>query len=139
MKKSISKIILIISLSLFVGFSNTPCLADESTQLKHALETLGAMKYLEALKLLTPLADNGNPTAATKLAELYRYGLGVERDYTTARKWFEIGAKGSDIDAIDSLAWLVENGIGGSKDKQRAMALHEQAARLGSSHAQYCM
>ena len=44
--------------------------------------------YASALKELRPLAEKGDSRAQSKLASMYRNGLGVPKNYAEAIKWY---------------------------------------------------
>lgn len=46
-------------------------------------------QYTGLLKIIQPLATDGNGEAMGRLAELYRYGRGVERNLDNAKYWME--------------------------------------------------
>jgi TPR repeat protein len=43
--------------------------------------------YATALRLLEPLAEQGNAHAQTKLGAMYDSAIGVPKDYAQAMKW----------------------------------------------------
>ena len=57
-------------------------------------------EYPEALLLLTPLGEKGNPDAAFALALLYQNGRGVRADSAAAAKWYRVAAD-QGVDGID--------------------------------------
>src|SRR5271165_4857071 len=48
--------------------------------------------YATALRLLRPLADQGDAFAQGLLGRMYTYGQGVKQDYAEAVKWFRKAA-----------------------------------------------
>ena len=59
--------------------------------------------------------------AYAKIGDAYRYGNGVERDDTMARRWYKKGADVGEITATLNLAGCYKNGIGGEPDYEKAM------------------
>jgi uncharacterized protein len=55
--------------------------------------------YGEAVKWFRKAADQGNPFAQIKLAEMYSDGRGVPQDYGEAVKWFRKAADQGNADA----------------------------------------
>jgi len=49
--------------------------------------------YATALRLLRPLAEQGDPYAQTMLGNLYDEGKGVPQDYQEAVKWYRLAAE----------------------------------------------
>ena len=58
--------------------------------------------YRTELRLLQPLAEQGNAQAQYMLGELYAIGKGVPQDYVEAAKWFREAAEQGFLDAQDS-------------------------------------
>jgi TPR repeat protein len=95
----------------------------------------------QAAKLLTPLANSGNPAAQHQLAMLYYMGQGVPEDENQAiYLWKKAAAQGS----IDSMFQLGSAFLFGSQaakivpDPDREAAIwYFQAASAGHAEAQY--
>ena len=49
--------------------------------------------YAKAVDAVRPLAESGNGYAMGRLARAYRYGIGVEKDLSEARKWYAGASK----------------------------------------------
>jgi TPR repeat protein len=65
------------------------------------------------------------------LAILYRDGLGMSANYSEARRLLEAAAGSGNREALTSLGWLHERGLGAPKSLARACELYRQAASLG--------
>jgi TPR repeat protein len=48
--------------------------------------------YANALRLIRPLAEQGNAVGQLILGAMYTEGQGVKQDYVEAIKWFRLGA-----------------------------------------------
>ncbi len=97
----------------------------------------------KALSLITFAANSGLVDAMTKLTEMYRNGIGVQRAYDKAIEWqekkIEVLEKAFDSEKLNELFeeicrcgdWLFEIGvIGGAKEKyEKALQLIEPAIR----------
>ncbi|WP_159436571.1 SEL1-like repeat protein [Pseudovibrio sp. Tun.PSC04-5.I4] len=84
--------------------------------------------YPKALGYFLSAARDGNDAAYPYLGLTYHYGYGVTPDPFEARYWYERAIKaGSDFVKID-LAFLLEDGLGGSLDLQRAEQLYKDAS-----------
>ena len=55
--------------------------------------------YLPAIRLIRPLAEQGNPTAQNQIGVMYRKGEGVARSPARAFMWFSLAAKRGDAKA----------------------------------------
>jgi TPR repeat protein len=69
------------------------------------------------------------------LGFLYDHGLGVTKDYTQARQWYEKSAAAGNPMAIANLGLYYANGWGGPKDAAQARNLWEKAAAAGNDQA----
>jgi TPR repeat protein len=76
--------------------------------------------YATELRLLRPLAEQGNAEAQTALGLMYDAGHGVPQDYIEAVKWYRCAANQGFTDAQDSLARMYFNGWGVPKDYVQA-------------------
>ena len=63
---------------------------------------------------------------------MYGSGKGVERDYYTARRYFQKGADLGNAVACDNLGMYYENGWGGGVDKYKALKYYKKACNLGN-------
>ncbi|MBE6393737.1 MAG: sel1 repeat family protein [Lentisphaerae bacterium] len=79
-------------------------------------------------KLLLRLAENGVPTAQTKLAQLYSEGKGVPYSLENTFFWYSKAANQGVPDAQYQVGKFCENGIGTAKNFQLAMYWYQQAA-----------
>jgi TPR repeat protein len=68
--------------------------------------------WVAALKLLRPLADEGNAVAQGKLGLFYEEGRGVTVDYTEAAKWLQRSADQGNAESQTNLANLYRLGRG---------------------------
>jgi uncharacterized protein len=59
--------------------------------------------YETALRLLKPLAAQGNAAAQDFVGVMYANGQGVPHDYEEAAKWFRIAAEKGDAHAATNL------------------------------------
>lgn len=91
-------------------------------------------KYDEAVKLLAPEADKGDPDAMYILGKIYASGSGVEKDIGKAAGYFQKAAElghaeaqqslgsalmlgdGIDQDMIEALKWFIISARNGNKD-----------------------
>jgi TPR repeat protein len=92
--------------------------------------------YPEALRLLTPLGERGNPEAAFALALLYQNGRGVRADAAVAAKWYRLAADQGIQEAQNNLGLLYARGDGVPKDAGEAIRWWTRAAQQGYVRAQ---
>jgi uncharacterized protein len=69
--------------------------------------------YLTAMRLLRPLAEQGEAVAQSSLGMMYEIGgKGVPQDYAAAVSWFRKAAEQDDATAQYHLGVMYENGYG---------------------------
>ncbi len=85
-------------------------------------------------------AHSGCAEAQALLAEMYRYGNGVERDLQEALKWYKAAAEKGEMDAQYCLADMYYFGRDGvEKDLQEALKWYRAAAESGNRSAIYTL
>ena len=88
-----------------------------------------------ALRLLRPLAEQGNASAQYNLGLLYANGLGVAQDHIEAAKWFLKAAEQGNTDAQNNLGAIYGEGQGVPRDMVRAYTWFSLAATAGNQSA----
>ena len=92
--------------------------------------------YETALRLLHPLAEQGDAGAQTLLGVMYDKGDGVPQDYAEAVKWYRKAAEqGNDL-AQSNLGFMYFNGLGVPQDYAEAVRWYRMAAEQGLARAQ---
>lgn len=138
----------IILLSCILLYANTfaqPPLQAAKDAAKHG-------DYPEALRILTPLAEQGNAKAQYNLALFYHNGAGVEKSHDKALQWLEKAAAQHLPEAQLALGEALLYGEDGmttydapamqdqstppQAQRERGIALITQAAEQGLSQAQ---
>jgi TPR repeat protein len=90
--------------------------AVTSTRVKSADNAYDKGNYSVALKILRPLAAEGNPIAETRLGQMYFSGDGVAKDFSEAAKWLTLGANQGVDSAQASLGVMYFIGRGVPQD-----------------------
>jgi TPR repeat protein len=110
---------------------------DSPTMLK-AIDQMDKRNYLQALALLMPLAEAGNPRALRSLANLHHFGWGVEADGKKATEPYVKVAEQNIQDqhlsalAYQSLATLyITRAPGVDPDRKKAAQYEKLAKDLG--------
>ena len=81
-------------------------------------------------------AENGSVEAQRRVAEMYAFGDGTEKDLQKAYFWLsKLAEKGDDV-AQSNLAWMYYRGEGVEADKTIAFEWFLLAARNGNQNAQ---
>jgi TPR repeat protein len=92
--------------------------------------------YKLVVKIVNPLAIEGEVWAQNWLADAYLLGQGVAQDYAEAAKWYRLAAEQGDASAQNSLAFMYDTGKGVKKDYAEAAKWYRLAAQQGNSSAQ---
>ncbi len=89
--------------------------------------------YATAMRLLRPLADQGDATAQFLLGGMYEKGQGLPQDYAEAVRWYRKAADQGQPEAQFSLGTLYANGQGVPQDYVQAHKWLNLAASQPSS------
>ncbi len=122
------KKLLLILVSLFLTFEIA--LAD---QLEDGLAAYRDGDYAIALKLLRPLAKQGNARAQYHLSIMYDQGQGVTQDHKEALKWYQLAGKQGNKEAQVYLKQETEPQVqvGGYGPTNKAPSYPLLARRMG--------
>jgi len=83
-------------------------LAREWKPNEDGIAALDRGDYAEALRLLWPLAEQGDAEAQFRLGKLYVSGRGVQENYSLAEKWYRMAGEQGNADAQYGLAALLQ-------------------------------
>ncbi len=85
--------------------------------------------YEMSFKLYKVAADRGHADAQYKLGEMFRYGIGVNKNNREAKKWYELAATQGHERAQYILGEIFERGlIGAAIDTSKAVQWYQLAA-----------
>jgi deoxycytidylate deaminase len=93
--------------------------------------------FEKAIKLLKPLATQGNAKAQNALGTMYEKGQGVVKNLDAALKWYRKAAVQGVAEAQTNLGEMYESGRGIDQDREKARSLYMKAAEQGYARAQY--
>jgi hypothetical protein len=82
-------------------------------------------------------ANAGEARSEHDLAELYKWGQGVQQDYAEALKWYLKAAEQGDADSELNLGYLYQTGSGIKKNEKEAAKWLEKAAEQGIREAEF--
>ena len=130
MKRSIKSLLatLVVSLSLAAPVLAGPWEDAEDTYIRK--------DYATAMRLMRPLAEQGQTNAQFSIGIMYAIGKGVRQDYVEAVKWFRKAAEQGDASAQNSLGSMYLNGYGVLQDFVEAHKWFNLAAARGNKHAE---
>jgi len=92
--------------------------------------------YATAMKLIRPLAEQGNVSASYNLGTMYYNGEGTSRDYIQALKWYRVAAEHGDMEAARRVGFMNANGQGAAKNEAEAIKWYRMAADKGDPESQ---
>ncbi len=92
--------------------------------------------YTTAVRLLRPLAEQGDAQAQYNLGVLYDNGQGVPQNSTEAVKWYSKAADQGDSRGENNLANMYLSGQGVPQNYTEAMKWFRKAADQGNARAQ---
>jgi TPR repeat protein len=100
-----------------------------------ALAALKRGDHATALKVLPPLAEQGNAAAQFNLGLIYDNGRGVALNHAEALKWYRLAAVQGNAGAQRHLGELYYDGLGVTQDTARAYLWLHLAAGAGDARA----
>ena len=103
-------------LMLMLSFSHAAIAGD----LEDGLAAYEKQDFSTALRLLTPIAEEGNTSAQFTLGQMYRDGKGVSQNYKTAVKWYTLSAEQGHAKAQLMLGFGYALGQGVAQDFVKA-------------------
>ena len=92
--------------------------------------------YPTAMRILRPLADQGDAAAQFYLGLMYASGQGVPQDYAVAVSWYRKAADQGLAKAQNNLGFMYENEHGVPQDYAVAVSWYRKAADQGYPSAQ---
>ena len=106
------------------------------SNLTSGLAAFEAKNYLDAFKLLKPIADQGDAEAQCIVANMYHLGLGLERDVLEAVKWYKKSADQGYGVASNNLAEIFAFGdLGIATDRTGAEKWYQKAKEQRFLHS----
>ena len=93
--------------------------------------------YSTALRLLLPLAENGQKEAQATIGFMYLTGRGVPQDNLEGSKWFRKAADQGHLLAQSNLGLMYLFGQGVPQDSQTAMKYLQKSADQGDGLGQF--
>jgi hypothetical protein len=98
-------------------------------------ETMAQQLGAKSIKKVLELAKGGDREAQFLIGAAYQEGLGVERSYTEAAKWYTPAAAAGQSDAMNNLGAMYIRGYGVPADITKARTLLAGAAEKGFKDA----
>ena len=124
------------ALALTIAFMFCTAPVSSADQFEDGLSAAQRGDYATALRLLRPLAIQGDALAQSLLGLLYSKGKGVPQDYVEAAKWYRLSAIQGYADAQTSVGMMYVMGLGVPQDYAEAAKWYRLAANQGKPDAQ---
>ncbi len=112
---------------LLVLFASVAGPALAAGPLENAIAAYLRGDYATAIRLIRPLAEQGDARAQGGLAMMYETGFGVKQDYAEAAAWYRKAADQGNARAQYSLGSLYERGDGLKQDYVQALKWYSLA------------
>jgi TPR repeat protein len=93
--------------------------------------------YAESIRLLRPLADQGDPEAQQLIGGFYENGKWVPQDFAEAAKWYHKAAEQGSVQGQANLGFMYAMGRGVSKNNVLAYMWLELAVAKGNADAMW--
>ena len=87
--------------------------------------------YLLAIEWFKKASSLGNGLADNKIAGIYQWGNGIEKDISIAVKWYKLGAQKGCTEAANNIGYLYYEGKDVAKDYLEAMKWFQLASKKG--------
>ena len=108
---------------------------ETGMELSSGIAAFEAKHFTQAMKLLSPLAEDGSADAQYRLAIMYQNGLGVVRNELLAYKWMKSAAHQNYGPALHGLGFMYMDGDCAAQDDVRAVHWFEAAVGQGLAGA----
>lgn len=96
----------------------------------------GPLEDAAAIRILRPLAEQGNADAQQSLGYLHEVGQGTERHFAEALRWYRLSAAQGNAAGQNSLGVMYATGQGVARDDVEALKWYRLAAAGGDTLAQ---
>ena len=124
---------LIVSIALAVGIGSPQ---SAWGGFEEGADAFNRGKFTNALKVLKPLAEQGDATAQKNLGLMYKNGIGVPKDYKLAVKWFRKSAEQGFARAQFNMGSMYGDGYGVPQDYELAVEWYRKSVEQGNANAQ---
>ncbi|MBZ0330994.1 sel1 repeat family protein [Halomonas sp. ANAO-440] len=98
-------------LSIFISFT------VHGQGVKEGIESFESKNYHSAFDILMPFAEQGDPDAQEYIANMYRFGYGVENDNEEAARWYKKSAYQGNPLSLINLDIIYSQGLAGSDEE----------------------
>jgi len=125
-------------LTIFILFLTSHNISA-SESLKDGLDAYNKHDYVNAFKILKPLAKNGTPSVQSFVAAMYAEGKGTPKNTQLAIKWWRIAAEKGHIESMTKLGALYYNGEDIKQNIPKSKMWLKKSAAKGDPLAKYLL
>jgi len=118
--------------ALLFAFNLAACSSDPPPDMNTVKKLVAEDRQFDALKILIPLATDGDAAAQYELAGFYHYGYVGANDFSKALKWYRASARQGYADSMVGLSVMYLGGQGVAKDRREAFVWLNLAAQYMS-------
>ena len=111
--------------------------AGESERSDPGQSAYAAGRFMDALRIWRPRAQQGDARAAFGLGLLYDLGEGVGQDAEAAFRWYLRAAEARYAPAEFNVGVMYDSGVGRARDPTEAASWYARAAAHGYARAEY--
>ena len=111
-------------------------MSEPNMELASGIAAFEAKEFANALKLLSPLAEQGDPRAQYRMAIMHQNGLGVVKNDLLAFKWMRAAAEQGIALAQHGLGFMYLQGECAPKNAAEAFRWFQKAAEQGLAGSQ---
>jgi TPR repeat protein len=119
------------------AYAVSPDAREESDSGDPGQSAYAAGRFIDALRIWRPRAEQGDARAAFGLGLLYDIGEGVGQDAAAAYTWYRRAAEGGHVLAEFNLAVMCDSGTGTARNPTEAALWYARAAAHGYARAEY--
>ena len=91
--------------------------------------------YLNSIAQESTIDNKRRNKALCSIGHIYRYGEGVEQDYTKALEWYNKAANAGNAVAMNNIGYMYDYGKGVEQDYTKALEWYNKAANAGNDTA----
>jgi hypothetical protein len=119
------------------AYAVSPDATQESVSSDPGQSAYAAGRFIDALRIWRPRAEEGDARAAFGLGLLYDLGEGVGQDAAAAYSWYRRAAEAGYVLAEFNIAVLCDSGTGTARNPTEAALWYARAAAHGYARAEY--
>jgi hypothetical protein len=120
-----------------VAYAVSQDATEESVSSDPGQSAYAASRFIDALRIWRPRAEQGDARAAFGLGLLYDLGEGVGQDAAAAYSWYRRAAEDGHVLAEFNIAVLCDSGTGTARNPTEAALWYARAAAHGYARAEY--